>query len=202
MSRVAGKAKVKWEAKKWFKVLAPSVFGFAELGYVPANSEDSMVGHTVEVSLYDITKDVSQLPVKLKFQVVRVEGDDAHTQLKLMELARDYTRSLVRRGTSKVDTIVDVMTKDGVRLRVMVLAVTERRVKTSQRKTMRGVVRELVEGKASSMPFGEFVQEVVLGRLSAEVEIAARKIYPLRKAEVRKIKVLTNTFEMPSRRSP
>lgn len=175
-------------------MLAPSAFGFAEIALVPANDAGALLGRTVEISFFDITKDVSQLPTKLKFQIVDVKGNAAYTQLKLIELTRDYIRSLVRRGTSRIDAIVDVETADGVRLRVMGMVVTQRRVKTSQKRAIRRMMFDLITSKASSMKFDEFVQEVVLGKLAAEIEVAAKKIYPVRKAEIRKVKVLTSTF--------
>lgn len=191
------RARDKWVAKKWFRVLAPSTFGFAEIGLIPADDEDSLIGRTVEISFYDISKDITQLQIKLKFQIVSVEGDTAYTQLKLYELTRDYIRSIVRRGTSKIDAIRDVVTKDGVKLRVMAMAVTQSRVKTSQQRAIRKIMFGIIDEKAKELTFDEFIQQSVLGNIATEIEMRAKKIYPLKKAEVRKIKVLTPTFEIP-----
>ncbi len=193
----ARRARDKWAAKQWFRVLAPSTFGFAEIGLIPANDPDSLIGRTVEISFYDISKDITQLQIKLKFQIVDVEGDTAYTQLKLYELTRDYIRSIVRRGTSRIDAIKDIETKDGVRLRVMTMAVTQNRVKTSQKKAIRKIMFEIIDEKAKDLTFDEFIQQSVLGNIAAEIEVRAKKIYPLKKAEVRKIKVLTPTYEIP-----
>lgn len=190
----------KWAAKKWVKVLAPRVFGFAEIALIPANEYENVLGRTVEVSFYDITKDISQLHIKLKFQIVKVENGVAYTQLKLMELTRDYIRSLVRRGTSRIDAIIDVVTSDGVGLRVMGMAVTTSRVKTSQKRAIRKIMFQIISEKAKQLDFDTFVQQAVLGNMAAEIEVHARKVYPLKKAEIRKIKVLTNTFEIPLRK--
>ncbi len=190
-------ARDRWALKKWFPVYASSAFGFAEIGEIPANTEKHLIGRTVEISLYQITGDISQIPIKLKFQIVKVINGKAYTQFKGFELARDYLRSLVRRGTTKVDGIFDVETKDGVKLRVAVMAITQHRVKTSQEKAIRKIAKEVVEKAASNLTFDEFVQEAVLGKIASEVYNKARKIYPLRKVEVRKIKVLTSTFEIP-----
>jgi len=191
------KAKDKWAMKKWIKVLAPRAFGYAELGLIPANEPENTIGRTVEVSFYDITKDVSQLHIKLKFQIVKVEGTTAYTQLKQMELTRDYIRSLVRRGTSRIDAIIDVETKDGVKLRVMGMAVTVSRVKTSQKKAIRKIMFQIISEKAGQLDFDTFIQQAVLGNIASEIEANARKIYPIKKAEIRKIKVLTPTFQIP-----
>ncbi|MEM0094106.1 MAG: 30S ribosomal protein S3ae [Thermofilum sp.] len=193
----ARRIKDKWAAKQWLRVLAPRAFGYAEIGYIPAAEPEKALGRTVEVSFYDITKDVSQIHIKLKFQIVKVENSTAFTQLKLMELTRDYIRSLVRRGTSRIDAIIDVETRDNVRMRVMAMAVTQARVKTSQRKAIRKVMFQLISSKAQSMDFDTFVQHCILGTLASEIELQARKIYPLKKAEIRKIKVLTPAREIP-----
>ena len=197
MSSRSRAARDKWTLKRWFTVLASSAFGFAELGLIPANDEKSIIGRTMEVSFYDITKDISQLPIKLKFQIVKADGDTAYTQFKGFELTRDYIRSIVRRGTSRVDAIKDITTKDGVRLRVMTMAVTQNRVKTSQMKAIRKIMFEIIDEKAKALNFDEFIQESVLGRIATEIQARAKKIYPIKKAEVRKIKVLTPTYEIP-----
>ncbi|OYT62896.1 MAG: 30S ribosomal protein S3ae [Thermofilum sp. ex4484_15] len=197
MSRLSKVARSKWALKKWYTIYASSAFGFAELGTVPANNDDSLTSRVMEVSLYDITKDISQLPIKLKFQVVEVENSKAFTQFKGFELSRDYLRSLIRRGTSRVESICDVRTKDGVSLRVFVLAITMHRVKTSQKKAIRKIAKEIVEEKALQLAFDDFIQEAVLGKIASEVFAKARKIYPLRKVEISKIKVLTKTSEIP-----
>jgi len=194
--RAVRETRDKWETKSWFRVLAPKTFGFAEISTIPANDAKNLVGRTVEISFYDITKDISQLPTKLKFQMVKVDGDTAYTQLKQVELTRDYIRSLVRRGTSRIDTIVDVETADGVRLRVMCMVITQSRVKTSQKKAIRKMVLDFITEKASSMNFDEFIQEIVLGKVASEVENLVKKIYPIRKVEIRKVKVLTSPFEI------
>lgn len=191
------RARDKWSLKKWFTVYASSAFGFAELGEVPAFNEKQLLGRVMEVSLYDITKDISQLAIKLRFQIVKVEGNKAFTQFKGFELTRDYIRSIVRRGTTRVDSVVEVETKDGVRLRVFVMVVTKHRIKTSQARAIRKIAKEIVEEKAAKLDLDEFVQEAVLGKIASEVYNSAKKIYPLKKVEVRKIKVLSNIMKIP-----
>jgi len=197
LSKLSKVARDKWAAKKWFTVYASHAFGFAELGVIPANSEKHLLGRVMEVSFYDITKDVSQLPIKLKFQIVKVDGDKAYTQFKGFELSGDYIRSLVRRGTTRIDAIVNVVTKDGVKMRVMAMTITMHRVKTSQEKAIRRIMTEVLLEKASQLTFDEYVQESVLGIIAQEIFNRAKKIYPLKKVEVRKIKVLTPTFQIP-----
>jgi small subunit ribosomal protein S3Ae len=93
-------------------MIAPSFFGNIELGSVPAEEEDKLIGRVVEATLYDITGDFSHMYMKLFFQVEGMDGKTAKTQFKGHEYSRDYLRSLVRRRTTKVDGLFNLTTKD------------------------------------------------------------------------------------------
>jgi small subunit ribosomal protein S3Ae len=181
---------IKAQPKVWITVLAPKYFGFAELGKTMASSPGKVIRRTLWTTLYNITNDFSHQHIKLHFQVIKVEGDKAYTIFKGHELARDYVRSLVRRGSSRVDSIFDVETKDGYRLRVFMLAVTVKRAKTSQKSAIRAIMRQVVVERASQLNFEDFVQELVLGKISSDAYNKAKKIYPLRKVEAMKSKLL------------
>jgi len=180
----------KWTRKRWFVVHAPPAFNMVEVANVPADTPEKLINRTLETTLYDLTGDISQLHIKLKFQIRYVKGNHAYTQFKGHELARDYIRSIVRRGSSKVDGHFTVETKDGARLRVTTLALTLKRAKTSQEKAIRKIMQEVVETSAKTLNFDEFIQEAVLGKIASEIYNRAKKIYPLRRAEVMKVKVL------------
>jgi len=179
-----------WALKKWFSVFAPPYLGGVFLAEVPAAEAQKLVKRTLEVTLYDITKDISHLPIKLRFQIHRVDGLNASTRFKGLELTRDYLRSLIRRGTSKVMAITDVKTKDGWVMRVAVLGVTTHRIGTAQKSAIRKRFIEVVTKKATEADIGQFLKDVLEGTLAAELFIAGKKIAPMRKVEVAKIKVL------------
>lgn len=179
-----------WALKKWFTVHAPPYLGGVFLAEVPAAEPQKLLMRTLEVSLYDITKDISHLPVKLKFQIHRVDGQRALTRFKGLELSRDYVKSLVRKGTSKIVAITQVQTKDGMVMRVSVMAITAHRIGTAQKSAARKKIVETLLKKASEMDTSQFLKEVLEGTLAADLFIAAKKIAPLRKVEFAKIKVL------------
>ncbi len=191
MSSSAHKVSVgRWTHKKWFKVYAPPMLKSAYIGEVPADSADKLINRTLEISLFDITRDLSHIPIKLKFQIYRVDGDVAYTIFKMLELTRDYIRSLVRVGTSKITAIHDVVTRDGARLRFTILAVTAYRCNTSHKRAIRAIMREELEKMASSCDFNELVSNAVFGVIAQTIFTRAKSIYPLKKVEVQKIKVL------------
>ncbi|MCI4447133.1 MAG: 30S ribosomal protein S3ae [Pyrobaculum sp.] len=179
-----------WALKKWFSVHAPSYLGGVFIAEVPAAEPQKLLMRTLEVSLYDLTKDISHLPIKLKLQIHKVDGLQAFTRFKGLELTRDYIRSLVRKGTSKVTAITEVKTKDGWVMRVTVLAVTTHRIGTAQKSAMRKRIIETLTKKASEMDIGQFLKEALEGVMAADLFVAGKKIAPLRKVELAKIKVL------------
>ncbi len=181
---------IKTQPKAWITILAPKYFGFVELGKTMTSSPTKVIRRTLWTTLYSITNDFSHQHMKLRFQIIKVEGDKAYTIFKGHELARDYVRSLIRRGSSRVDAIFDIETKDGYRLRVFMLAVTVKRAKTSQKSAIRAIMKQVVEERASQLSFEDFVQELVLGKISSDAYNKAKKIYPLRKVEALKSKLL------------
>ncbi len=179
----------KWRGKDWYVIVSPAYFGGVELGAVPSADLEKLVGRTVDATLYDLTNDFAHQYLKMFFQVTDVEGKTARTIFKGHEYSRDYLRSLVRRRTTRVDAILSVTTKDDYRLRLGVCAFTLVRIKTSQEKAIRDVMRKIVQEKASALTFDQFVQEVVLQKIASDIYNEAKKIAPLRHVGIRKSKL-------------
>lgn len=188
--RGAAAAKDKWKLKEWYVVYAPDFFGSKEIGLTPADEPEKVIGRVVETTLKDLTGDFTKGHVKLYFQVYDVKGQNAYTKFKGHTLARSYIRSLVRRRTTRIDGIFNVTTKDGYRLRVMGMVIAYRRIQTSQERAIRKIIQDIIYKKAEELNFADFVLQSVNGQIASEIAKEARKIYPIKRAEVRKIKVL------------
>jgi small subunit ribosomal protein S3Ae len=184
------KLKDKWRQKKWYVVIAPTAFGNVEIGKTLSDTPQKLVGRILESTLYNITEDFSQLHVKLYFRIAKVEGDKAYTVFKGHDLARDYLRSLVRRGSSRIDGIFPIVTKDGYRMRVAVIALSTVRTKSSQKHNIRHIMEDVISKKNDQLLYDELVQQLVLGKIASEIYNAAKSVYPLRKIEVRKSEVV------------
>ncbi|MEM4224581.1 MAG: 30S ribosomal protein S3ae, partial [Desulfurococcaceae archaeon] len=182
--------KDKWKLKKWYEVIAPPLFGNMSLGTIPSDDPDKLIGRVLETTLYDITGDITQVHVKLYFQIISVEGDKAITRIKGHELARDYMKSLVRRKSSKIQGIFDIQTKDGYVLRITIITLTSYRCKSSQKIAIRKLMKEYIVKKASEVTLDELYTEILNGKISNEIHALAKKIYPVRRVEVYKTKLL------------
>jgi small subunit ribosomal protein S3Ae len=186
----------KWRGKSWYMVLAPPYFGNVELGAVPADEPEKLVGRVIDSTLYDITNDFAHQYLKMYFQIIEVDGKTARTIFKGHEYSRDYLRSLVRRRTTKVDGIFQITTKDGYKLQVAVCAFTLSRIRTSQEKAIRTIMEKIIKEKASALTLDQFAQEMVLGKIASDIYNEAKKIAPLRHVGVRKSKLLTQLAQL------
>jgi len=180
----------KWRSKDWFSIVAPQYFGSTELGAIPADEPSKLVGRVVDATLYDLTNDFAHQYLKMFFQVSDIEGKTARTVFKGHEYSRDYLRSLVRRKTTRIDTLQNITTKDGYQLRLAVCAFTLTRIRTTQEQAIRAVMKRIVEEKAKVLTFDQLVQEVVLGKIASDIYNEAKKVAPMRHVGIRKSKLV------------
>jgi small subunit ribosomal protein S3Ae len=197
LSSKSKRVRDKWRGKAWYMVVAPPFFGNVELGALPAEEPEQLIGRVVEATIYDITSDFSHQYLKMFFQINELDGKTARTLFKGHEYSRDYLRSLVRRRTTKVDGLFNLTTKDGYKLRVAVSALTLSRVKTSQEKLIRDMMAKIIDEKAAVLTLDQFVQEMVLGKIASDVYNKAKKVAPLRHVGIRKSKLIAQPAQAP-----
>lgn len=190
MSTKTKRVRDKWRSKTWYMVMAPPYFGNAELGAIPADDPEKLIGRVIDSTLYEITNDFAHQYLKMFFQINEIDGKTAKTIFKGHEYSRDYLRSLVRRRTTKVDAVFNVTTKDGYKIRIAISAFTLSRVKTSQEKVVRGIMDKIIKAKAAVLTLDQFAQEIVLGKIASEIYNESKKIAPLRHVGVRKSKLV------------
>ena len=179
-----------WKEKSWYTIKTPIAFGDKEIGETPARDPDFLIGRGVEITMRELTGDFSKQYIKLKFEVDNVAGNIANTKFTGHKVTTDYVRSMIRRGTSRIDTYVYITTSDGQKMKLHVLAITTRRSKSSQQKYMRETISELVEKLCSERNYEDTIETSVNGRMASEIYHRAKKIYPLKRVEIIKSTVL------------
>jgi small subunit ribosomal protein S3Ae len=145
----------------------------------------------------DLTGDFTKQHIKLRFQIKDVRGKKAYTIFKGQSLSRDYMRSQIRRKSTRVEGVTDVVTKDGCKLRVKTIALALGRAQTAQEKAIRRIMGDMVKKAAKKKELDQLIQEIVQGKISVQMYRAASKIYPLKRVEVRKVKVIESSPGIP-----
>jgi small subunit ribosomal protein S3Ae len=191
-AKKGGRVRDKWRDKQWVVVNSPSAFGSTPLNYIPITDRDGAIGRVVENTVYDIMKqDMTQHQIKIFVQIDRINDSVASTIFKGHEYAKEFLRSLVRRGSTKVTYIDEYTTMDGHTFRVMFIAFTERRINSSKKHAIRMIAHQVLSERIPKLAVDPFAQEVVLGKIAADILAEARKITPLRHAGIEKTKLIS-----------
>jgi small subunit ribosomal protein S3Ae len=186
---MSSKAAKKGE-KAEYVIKAPPYFAERVIGVTMSDDPAKLLNRTVKISLYTLTDDPTKQYILVKFQIVNVNGNVAETIFYGHEYDREFLRSLVRRGTSKIDGFYNVETRDGYRLRVQCTVFTHNRVRSGKKTSIRHIMREVVEASAKKLELGQFAQEIVLGKTASDIYNAVKKILLPRHVGVVKTKVL------------
>ena len=196
MVRKTRKIKDKWKEKRWVTVLAPDSFNNIPVAYVPITSDKTAVGRVVEVTLFDILKgDPSQHQYKLFFQISKVTEEKATTVFKRYEYAKEFLRSLIRRGSSRINFIIDTKTKDGYLFRIKILTLSHRELNTSRKHALRLEAKKQIEKIVPQMTIDEFVQAACYGKINSDIMAATKKIIRVRHVGLEKVKLLRTSEE-------
>ena len=196
MVRKTRKIKDKWKEKKWITVLAPDSFNNVPVAYIPITNDKVAIERVIEVTLFDILKgDPSQHQYKLFFKIDKVTGEKATTIFKRYEYAKEFLRSLIRRGSSRINFIIDAKTKDGHVFRIKILILSHRELNTSRKRVLRLEAKKQIEKIVPHMTIDEFAQAACYGKINSDIMAAIKKIIHVRHVGLEKVKLLRTSKE-------
>jgi small subunit ribosomal protein S3Ae len=185
------RVKDKWREKKWVTVLAPSAFNNVPIAYIPITDDANAIGRVIEVTLFDIVKgDPSQHQFKLYFQINKIDGETATTIFKRYEYAKEFLRSLVRRGSSLISFIGDYKTKDGNIFRIKIIALTQKKLNTSRKHALRLIAKDVMSKTIPEMTIEQFIQATAFGKINSDIMAAVKKIIHVRHVGIEKSKII------------
>jgi small subunit ribosomal protein S3Ae len=191
LARRKGRIKDKWREKHWVNVNAPDSFNNVPIAYVPITDDENASGRVIEVTLFDILKgDPSQHQYKIYFQIDKVDGDNASTIFKRFEYSKEFLRSLVRRGSSKINFIIDIKTKDGYVFRIKIIALTYRPLNTSRKHALRVIARDVINKTVPEMTIEQFVQATCYSKINSDIMAAFKRVIKVRHVGLEKVKLI------------
>jgi len=191
-AKKGGRVRDKWRDKQWVVVNSPSAFGGGPLNYIPITDPSMAIDRVIENTMFDIMKqDPTQHQIKVFVQINKITDGVASTIFKGHEYAKEFLRSLVRRGSTKILYIHEYTTLDGHTFRVVFICFTQKRINSSKKHGIRMVAHQILSEKIPKMTVDQFAQEVTMGKLAAEVLTTANKITILRHSGIEKTKLLS-----------
>jgi small subunit ribosomal protein S3Ae len=207
-ARKGGRVRDKWRDKQWVVVNKPSGFEpQVPINYIPVTDSTRIKGRTIENTLHDMMKgnpdqSMDQHQIKVFIQVDKITDGVATTIFKGHEYAKEFLRSLIRRGSSMVTFTHDYSTIDGHTFRVAIVAFTHRRVNSSKKHEIRLIAQKILSDRIPRMTVDQFIQEITGSRdqdtpretnskLGAVLLEEAKKITAIRHLGIRKTKLIS-----------
>ncbi len=182
--------KTKTPKKSWYKIIAPNIFNDVEVSETLTDDPKKLKNRLMKIGLKKVMQNSDKHYVYVFLQVKSIEGEKALTVLKGHDCTRSYIFRLARKGSTKLDIIQDVKTKDGSKIRVKLVAITLKRTESATKHDLRAKISEMVVNAAAEKDFNGFMTEIFLNSLQKKILRSVKTIYPLRVLEVRKTEVL------------
>lgn len=183
-----GPKKDTWSKKSWYFIEAPKVYGGGVIAEMPALKTANLGGRTLKVSLNDLTKNYKHFQTNVRLKIVSMDGKNAQTEYAGQEMMKDALARMIRRWSSRVDTVQDIQLS-GKKMRLKMVAITKKKANTSARESVRKVIVEAANKMLSGRTLDEAVTDINTDKLARVVFDAANKIFPVRTVETRKVEV-------------
>lgn len=192
----ARKQRDKWKSKRWYTIRAPRFpWDFKNIGETLGESDEHIFGRVYSMTLQEFNGDFTKMHILLKFKVTSCVGQDAITQFIGHEHQNDHVRRQVRRYRGKVDAVVDVVTKDGFLIRMKPMIITQNRIKTSVKQSIRETASETIRTTAAKMTYADLQKIMLSGELEESISKVVKVIYPTKTCVIRKSQLLQEGVE-------
>ena len=187
----ARKQRDKWKTKRWYTIRAPRhPWNYQNIGETIGESDEHIIGRIYEMTQQEFNGDFTKMHVMLRFRVSETVGQDALTTFIGHHHQTNHIRRQIRRYRGKIDDVIDVVTEDGYLVRIKPLIVTQKRVQTSVKQSIRAKTRDVLRGFVAKNTYDGLQVAMLDGSLESEIQNQIKSIYPCRSVVIRKSQLL------------
>ena len=193
----ARKQRDKWKTKRWYTIRAPRhPWNYQNIGETIGESDEHIMGRIYEMTQQEFNGDFTKMHVMLRFRVSDTVGQDALTTFVGHHHQTNHIRRQIRRYRGKIDDVIDVVTEDGYLVRIKPLIITQKRVQTSVKQSIRAKTRDVLLGYVAKTTYDALQVAMLDGSLETEIQNQIKTIYPCRSVVIRKSQLLQEGVEM------
>ena len=187
-----------WSKKVWIDIYAPvEIFNENKIGETPVYKDnvENVTGRSIDLNLAFVLNNFKYQNYKVIFQINKISGLKAYTEVKEIILYSSYIRRITRKGASKIEDSFIVKTSDGYEIRIKPLVITRFKAHRSQKTEIRKTYRKYLEEKASSLKYYELIEKVINYDLQNEIKPILNKIFPVSNVEIRRITKISKVYQ-------
>ena len=176
--------------KKWLQIKASEFFNHEFLGecYVPG--PEHLLGRTIAANLANLTGDIRQQSVTLKFLVTSLDGDAGIADVVSCEMAPSSIRRIVRRGSDRIDESFVCEAENGQKVRIKPMIITKAAANSAVHHLLRKALVNSLVKYVKNHTFESLINEIITSKLQTTVKSELKKIYPLKAVEVRALEIV------------
>ncbi|MBS3135820.1 hypothetical protein J4401_02575 [Candidatus Woesearchaeota archaeon] len=170
--------------KNWVSLIAPPMFQDRQIGETLVSEPALLIGKKIKVNFAVFSDDMKKQSTEISFVVDKVEGNKAFTSFLGLRLMPTMVRRIVKKGRSRIDEVMNAVTKDKKVVTIKILIVTQKIVRGSVTSKIHSEVIKLVSKMASQTDYVQFCEDIVKGSVMKETKEKIKKIYPIKSCEV------------------
>lgn len=178
--------------KKWLQIKASKFFDNELLGDCYLASPDLLMGRTVSANLANLTGDIRQQSVTLKFIVTSMEGEAGIADVIGYQMASSAIRRIVRRGSDRLDESFICETSDSRKVRIKPMAITKTITNSAVHRSIRKALINSMVHIVKKHTFDSLINEIITSKLQMAVKADLKKIYPLKAVEITSLWLLAH----------
>jgi small subunit ribosomal protein S3Ae len=175
--------------KSWYSIIAPKIFRNVVLGETLLSDPKLALNKTVTQNLMNLVHDVKKQNINIKFIVDKVEGGRAYTSVIGYSMIPASIKRLTRRRSEKIELSFVCETSDNKKIRLKPLVFTKAVVKGSVKTKLYKTIVEYLTRAVKKMTFDNLVSDIVNYKLQTSAATYLKKIYPLRKFEIKSMEL-------------
>jgi len=180
----------KSKGKEWYTIISPKFFGEKDIGKTLTADPEKVVGRVLSLSAIDLINDLNKFHLKFMFKVVKVEGNNAITEFIGSECLQDFISRMVLRRIRRIDVVQDIKMRDGVKVRVKVLATISKKATSSVEKSVRLFIHQMIKEEVERSTLDQLLKKIISNELRTNVLRESKSIYPIRNFEIIKTEVI------------
>lgn len=176
------KAKIK---KRWFQIQAPEIFNKMPIGEAYVTEPELLIGRQVNVNLMNLTRNVRQQNIRVKFSITGFADKVASTEIVRYQMTPASLKRIVRRKISRIDESFVVFTSDNIRIRIKPLVITRSKVQKSVETDLRKVIIAFLTSEVKKQTYVNLIRDIVGNKLQRALAEKLNKIHPVRITTIR-----------------
>src|SRR3989344_6055762 len=178
-------SRIKTKKKAWYPIISSKIFAQREIGESYLEAPEKAIGRIVHSNLKDLTGNIKEQNVYVKFRITNVERNVLHATALGYELTVSSVKRMVRKNADRLDIYCRFSTKDNHDVVLKGLILTKNKTYRSVRAMLRRDFSSFMKKEAAVSTFDVFLSNIASNRLQTTIKKMLTKIVPLKEVAVR-----------------